>query len=57
MSEQEPKPGEDPVYADAIDEFGRRIHPITGELLPERKKPPDIVLEDGTVIREEGQLR
>ena len=57
MNEQEPKPGEDPVYADAIDEFGRRIHPITGELLPERKKPADIVLEDGTVIREEDQLR
>ena len=57
MSEQEPKPGQDPVYADAIDEFGRRIDPITGELLPERKKPGDIVLEDGTVVREKDQPR
>ena len=57
MSKEDPKPGEDPVYAVAIDEFGRPIHPITGELLPERKKPADIVLEDGTVVREEDQLR
>lgn len=57
MTEEQLTPGADPVYAIAIDDFGRRIHPITKELLPELKKPADIVLEDGTVVREEDQLR